>query len=61
MNKFKVGDTIIRSRRKEPRKVLRIENDHYILSDNKNSFGWMWWNRYTVESQFKILKEQDEN
>jgi hypothetical protein len=51
--KFNICDTIIRGGRKEPRTVLAHENDGYRLSDTKNGFGSIWWNKYIVETQFK--------
>lgn len=51
--KFAIGETIIRFRRKEPRTVLRYENNGYVLSDSKNGFGEVWINKFIVEEQFK--------
>lgn len=55
--KFKVGDVILRARRKEPRTVLAIDKNGYTLSDSKNGFGSIWWNTYIVETEFRLYNE----
>lgn len=48
--KFPVGAWILRSRRKEPRQVLRYSHSFYVLSDSKNGFVEIHFNRYAVET-----------
>jgi len=53
--KFKVGDNIIRARRKVPRYVIAVMEGGYILSDSHNYSGSVWLNTFVVESQYKIV------
>lgn len=56
--KFKVGDLILRARRKVPRYVIAVMESGYVLSDSCNYSGSVWLNTYVVESQYKLVKEQ---